>query len=401
MIIDVVVFIILAIVSINAYFSIYKQNKATQDHQHLLNLFNNLNSLVHENDKNLITTLHQNQRKTDQLINEQIKLQMKDVREQINHSFKNHAQSLNMQVGQLHNEVKANLHQISNEVNKKLNEGFERTTVTFTNVVKRLTIIDEAQKKITELSNHVVDLQSVFQDKRSRGAFGEVQLEQLIQNIIPKQNYQLQYTLSNQKRADCILFLPKPTGNIVIDAKFPLETFQLMQNASPSDKKSHQSQFKQDIKKHIQDISQKYIIKNETAEGAIMFIPAEAIFAEIHANFPELVQLAQTQKVWLASPSTLMAILTTASSVIKDDATKKQVHIVQEHLNLLSKDFARFQKRMDNLSRHINQATQDVSEIHTSAKKISQRFTKIEQLEINPEDNNQEQQEHHEIEAKD
>ncbi len=143
-----------------------------------------------------------------------------------------------------------------------------------------------------------------------------------------------------------------------------------------------EQQFKIDIRKHIQDIAEKYIITGETSEGAIMFIPAEAIFAEIHSNHPDLVLLSHQQHVWLASPSTLMAILTTASAVLKDDATKKQVHVVQEHLNLLAKDFARFERRMQNLSRHINQANQDVDEIHTSTKKITNRFSKIEQLDI-------------------
>jgi DNA recombination protein RmuC len=269
------------------------------------------------------------------------------------------------------------------EVNQQLDKGFEKTTLTFTNVIKRLTIIDEAQKKINELSSHVIDLQSIFQDKRARGALGEVQLENLIKDIIPPQNYAIQHTLSNQKRADCILFLPNPTGNIVIDAKFPLENFQRMQNTTiVADKKKYQTLFKQDIKKHIQDISDRYIIKGETSEGAIMFIPAEAIFAEIHSNHPDLVFQSHKQHVWLASPSTLMAILTTASAVLKDDATKKQVHVVQEHLHLLSKDFGRFEKRMQNLSRHINQANQDVGEIQASSKKITNRFSKIEQLDI-------------------
>ena len=156
-----------------------------------------------------------------------------------------------------------------------------------------------------------------------------------------------------------------------------------MQNAITSaEKKKYNTLFKQDIKKHIQDIANKYIIKGETSEGAIMFIPAEAIFAEIHTNHPDLVLLSHQRHVWLASPSTLMAILTTASAVLKDDATKKQVHVVQEHLNLLAKDFARFEKRMQNLSRHINQANQDVGDIHTSTKKITSRFSKIEQLDI-------------------
>lgn len=342
-----------------------------------------ITSLLHLQEKNLINNTNDSHHKNMKLINENIKQQMQDIREQLNHSFKYHADSLSMHIAKLNEDVKDNLKNISNDVNKQLNEGFEKTTITFTNVIKRLTIIDEAQKKISELSNHVVDLKGVFQNKQARGAFGEIQLDNLIKDVIPKQNYALQYTLSNQKRADCVLFLPEPTGNIIIDAKFPLENYQNMYaDIKINEQKKYQTLFKQDIKKHINDISEKYIIKNETSDGAIMFIPSEGIFAEIHSNHPELISLSHQKHVWLASPSTLMAILTTAGAAIKDDQTKKQVHIVQEHLNLLSKDFARFEKRMQNLSRHINQANQDATEIHTSAKKISHRFSKIEQLDL-------------------
>ncbi len=216
-------------------------------------------------------------------------------------------------------------------------------------------------------------------DKRARGAFGEVQLSTLIANMIPSTHYRMQYTLSNQKRADCILFLPEPTGNVVIDAKFPLETFQKLMNtdATSVERKSLQQQFRQDLQKHIKDIAEKYIIPNETTDGAVMFIPAEAIFAEIHANYPEVIALAQRLKVWLVSPNTLMAVLTTARAVLKDDATRKQIHIIQKHLHALADDFQRFEKRMDKLSKHIDLAHQDVSEVSTSAKKLLNVFKKL------------------------
>ena len=229
-----------------------------------------------------------------------------------------------------------------------------------------------------------MSLQDVLIDKRARGAFGEVQLAALIANMIPSAHYSLQYTLSNQKRADCILFLPEPTGNIVIDAKFPLETYQKLMNtdATSADRKALQQQFRQDMQKHIKDIAEKYIIPNETTDGAVMFIPAEAIFAEVHANYPEVIAMSQRLKVWLVSPSTLMAVLTTAKAVLKDDATRKQVHIIQKHLQALADDFQRFEKRMDKLTKHIDLAHQDVNEVNTSAKKITQRFQKIESVEL-------------------
>lgn len=325
----------------------------------------------------------------NKLIADSIQGNMKDVREQINHSFNQHASSLTSHLRSLTEEIRNHLHRMTKQVNEQLNEGLEKTSATFQDVLKRLTIIDQAQKKITELSTHVVSLQDVLTDKRARGAFGEVQLGSLIENMIPAGHYKTQYSLSNGKRADCILFLPKPTGNIVIDAKFPLETFQKLSHndVESSLKKNLQQQFRQDILKHINDIADKYIIPEETSDGAVMFIPAEAIFAEIHANYPELVTKAHQRKVWMVSPSTLMAVLTTARAVLKDDATKKQVHIIREHLQVLATDFKRFEKRMDNLSKHIDQAHKDVSEVHISAKKITSRFVKIESVEFdqNPE----------------
>lgn len=309
---------------------------------------------------------------------------MADVREQMTHSFKHHASSLTSHLQLLTEEIRNHLNTLTQQVNHKLTEGFEKTSSTFIDVVKRLTIIDEAQKKITELSSHVVSLQDVLVDKKARGAFGEVQLSTLISNMLPSASYQMQYTLSNQKRADCVLFLPEPTGNIVIDAKFPLETYQRLINsdALSTDRKSLQQQFRQDIQKHIKDIAEKYIVPNETTDGAMMFIPAESIFAEIHANYPDLIAMSQKLKVWLVSPSTLMAVLTTARAVLKDDATRKQVHIIQKHLQALANDFQRFEKRMDKLSKHIDLAHQDVNEVNTSAKKITSRFQKIESVDI-------------------
>lgn len=326
----------------------------------------------------------QSQISNQQLIAEIVQRQMNDIREQISHSFAQHISALSTHLKALTEEIRSHLHSLTQQVNHRLTEGFEKTSSTFIDVVKRLTIIDEAQKKITELSSHVVSLQDILIDKRARGAFGEVQLSTLIANMMPSNHYSLQYTLSNQKRADCILFLPEPTGNVVIDAKFPLETYQRLMNTEPSsvERKSLQQQFRQDLQKHIKDIAEKYIIPNETTDGAVMFIPAEAIFSEVHSNYPEVIALSQRLKVWLVSPSTLMAVLTTARAVLKDDATRKQVHIIQKHLHALADDFQRFEKRMDKLTKHIDLAQQDVNEVNTSAKKISQRFQKIESVEL-------------------
>ena len=309
--------------------------------------------------------------------------------EQMRQEMKQTSELQNKQLESLTRTNDERLKEISGQVEKRLSVGFEKTTETFTKVLEHLTRIDEAQKRITELSGNVVSLQEVLNDKRSRGAFGEVQLSGLVANVLPADAYEMQATLSNGKRVDCLLKLPEPTGNVAIDAKFPLESYKRMMdiNAAEADRTAAAAQFKKDIKKHIDDISSKYLIAGETADGAVMFIPAEAIFAEIHASFPDLVDESQRARVWMVSPTTLMAVLTTARAVLKDDATRKQMHIIQEHLRRLAEDFSRFQKRMDNLSKHIDQAQKDVGEIHTSASKISSRFEKIDKVEIQaPED---------------
>lgn len=276
------------------------------------------------------------------------------------------------------------LKEISGQVDQRLQKGFEKTTETFSQVLQHLTRIDEAQKKITELSSNVVSLQEVLTDKRSRGAFGEVQLAGLVRNVMPESSFSLQHTLSNGTRVDCLLYLPEPTGNVAIDAKFPLESYKRLADPALSEPErlAASRQFVQDIRKHIKDISEKYLIPGETAEGAVMFLPAESIFAEIHAHYPELVEEAQRARVWLVSPTTLMAVLTTARAVLKDEATRKQVHIIQDHLRRLAEDFGRFQQRMDKLATHIRQAHEDVGQVNTSAKKISSRFEKIERVEL-------------------
>ena len=309
---------------------------------------------------------------------------LNETRAQVKEALQDYGQGVNKRVEQLTFTTDQRLKEINQQVEKRLADGFEKTNETFSNIIKRLALIDAAQKQIAELSTNVVSLQEILTDKRSRGTFGEVQLTALIRNVLPEQQFSLQHQLSTNKRPDCMLFLPEPTGNIAIDAKFPLENYRLLINASlsPLEKRPLEQQFRQDIRKHVQDIAEKYIIPGETADGAVMFIPAEAIFAEIHAHYPELVDEAHRAKVWMVSPTTMMAILTTARAVVKDAATRQQLHLIQEHLRLLANDFRRFQERMDNLAKHIEQAHTDVEQVHTSAKKITQRFTSIEQVEL-------------------
>ena len=306
------------------------------------------------------------------------------VQRQVGDQLKRSTEDLAERMKALSEATDKRLLAITGQVDKRLSEGFDKTNSTFTDVVKRLSLIDQAQKKITELSTNVVSLQAVLADRTSRGTFGEVQLEALVANMMPSASFQMQFSLSNGKRVDCMLFLPEPTGNVPIDSKFPLENYRRKVDASLADETRKQAtrDFARDVQIHIDDVASKYILPGETADGAVLFIPAEAVFAEIHSAHPELVERAQRLRVWLTSPTTLMAVLTTARSVMKDAATRKEVGKIQEHLRMLKNDFERFGKRMDNLSTHIQQAGRDVDEVHKSAKKISSRFEKIDELEL-------------------
>jgi DNA recombination protein RmuC len=307
-----------------------------------------------------------------------------DLDRQLHDALTRHNDTLNKQFDKLTLSTENKLDKISLLLDKRLETSLDRTNETFTNIIKRLIIIDEAQKKISDLSTSVLSLQDILNDKRARGAFGEFQLHQLISNILPESVYELQAVLPNETRVDCLLSLPEPNGKLAIDAKFPLENYKTMinPNLSVPEKQIALSKFKQDIKKHIQDIHSKYIIPGVTCDSALMFIPAESVFSEIHAHHEELVQYAFEKRVWLTSPTTLMAILTTANSVIKDQKTRQQVHLIQDHLRLLSKDFERFGKRMEDLTKHIQQAQKDAEDVNISAKKITSRFTKIDNVEL-------------------
>lgn len=279
------------------------------------------------------------------------------------------------------------LEQISGKVSERLDEGFKKTNETFVNVMTRLATIDEAQKKIENLTGSVVSLQELLGDKRARGAFGEVQLEALVRNVLPPNAFDLQVTLSNGTRADCVLRLPPPTGLIAVDSKFPLENYHRMftPGTSAVDHALAQKQFRADIRRHVDAIGDKYIIAGETADGAVMFVPAEAVFAEIHAYHAEVVEYASAKRVWIVSPTTLMAVLNTARAVLKDVETRNQIHVIKDELVKLSHDFARFDDRMRKLADHVRQAHEDAQQVQVSSRKISQRFAQIEGVELDEE----------------
>ena len=284
--------------------------------------------------------------------------------------------------------VDGRLDTLSGQVNQRLDEGFRKTNETFASVMARLATIDEAQKKIDGLTTNVVSLQELLGDKRARGAFGEVQLENLVRNMLPPEAFAFQQVLPNGTRVDCLLTLPAPTGNVAVDAKFPLENYHRMFDDALAelDRRAAQQAFRADVKRHVDAISAKYILPGSTADGAVMFLPAEAVFAELHAYHPEIVAYAQQKRVWIVSPTTLMAVLNTARAVMKDVETRKQIHVIQDALGKLAKDFQRFDERMAALARHIEQASRDVQEVHTSSRKISAHFRRIESVQLDEED---------------
>ena len=280
--------------------------------------------------------------------------------------------------------VDARLEEIGGKVSERLEEGFKKTNETFMSVIARLATIDEAQKKIDGLTVNMVSLQDLLGDKKSRGAYGEVQLEGLVRNALPPDSYKMQHTFENDARVDCALFLPEPTGIVGVDSKFPLENYHKMFDKTLPEASQNMAakQFKADIKKHVDDIASKYIIPNVTSDGAVMFIPAEAVFAEIHAYHQEVIDYAMAKRVWVVSPTTLMAVLNTARAVLKDVEMRKQVHIIKDELGKLGKDFERFDSRMKKLADNIRQAHENAQDVHISSQKISRRFAQIERVEL-------------------
>jgi DNA recombination protein RmuC len=344
---------------------------ATRDAMQALQLAQN-NSLA-QTRETVLETLHKT-----------LSEQGKSQQALINDTMLKATTTLTQSVESLGKIVDARLEQIGGKVSERLDEGFKKTNETFISVMERLATIDEAQKKIDGLTVNMVSLQELLGDKRSRGAYGEVQLEGLVRNALPPDSFKMQHTFSNDTRVDCALFLPEPTGTVAVDSKFPLENYHKMFDSTLSEAAQNlaEKQFKADVRKHVDDIAAKYIIPNVTSDGAVMFIPAEAVFAEIHAYHPEVIDYATNKRVWLVSPTTLMAVLNTARAVLKDVEMRKQVHIIKDELGKLSKDFERFDVRMKKLADNIRQAHDNAQEVHKSSQKISNRFKQIERVEL-------------------
>jgi DNA recombination protein RmuC len=337
------------------------------------------------------------QAKHDQLRNEVLTRILQTLAEQnraeqelIQTTMRNASTQLSASMELLAKTVDSRLEQISGKVSERLEEGFKKTNETFVSVMARLATIDEAQKKIDGLTSNVVSLQELLGDKRSRGAFGEVQLENLVRNILPEIAFEFQYTFKSKDReggdvrVDCVLKLPEPTGMVAVDSKFPMENYHRMFEigVGDGDRVVAQRQFRADVKKHVEDIAAKYIIQGETSDGAVMFVPAEAVFAEIHGHHPEVVDFAMQRRVWIVSPTTLMAVLNTARAVMKDVATREQVHIIKDELGKLGKDFNLFDQRLGKLADHIRQAHEDTKNLRITGDKLTRRFSRIERVEL-------------------
>ena len=276
---------------------------------------------------------------------------------------------------------------INDKVNERLDVNFEKTNKTFNNILERLTKIDEAQKKIDSLSTEIVSLQSVLTDKKTRGIFGEVNLNYILSSVFGENNkgiYEVQHTLSNGFTADAILYAPAPLGTICIDSKFPLENYERMtdKTLSTAEREAATKLFKSDVKKHIDAISSKYILKGETSDEAIMFLPAEAIFAEINAYHSDILSYAYKKKVWITSPTTLMSTLTIVEMIVRNLERDKYASVIHTELARLSDEFAKYRIRWDKLSRSIDTVSKDVKDINITTEKITKRFDAINKVDI-------------------
>ena len=275
------------------------------------------------------------------------------------------------------------LAQVQQQLSENMHGSARRTAQSLGDLQQRLATIDKAQENITKLSGDVLSLQDILSNKQTRGAFGEIQLHDIVIKALPQDSFTMQATLSNGRRADCIIHLPNPPGPIAIDSKFPLEAYEAMRRASrEADLAEAARQFRTALRKHIKDISEKYIIEGETADGALMFLPSEAVYAEIHANFPDLVRESFAARVWIVSPTTCMATLNTMRAILKDARMRAQAGSIRRELGLLYQDVDRLGTRVENLDRHFGQAAKDLSEIKISSEKAGRRARRLDNFDF-------------------
>ena len=301
-----------------------------------------------------------------------VETRLSSVQQQMNDRLADNAMKSARALAEMQERMKESLHGSS-----------KQTATSLTQLQERLAAIDKAQDNITKLSGDVLSLQDILSNKQTRGAFGEIQLNDIVSKALPRDSFQLQATLSNGRRADCLINLPNPPGPIVIDSKFPLEAYEALIGATnDAELKAAVQMFRSTVRKHITDISEKYILDGETADGALMFLPSEAVYAELHAKFPELVQESFSKRVWIVSPTTCMATLNTMRAILKDARMREQAGAIRKELGLLHKDVDRLGERVSNLDRHFGQAAKDISEIKISAEKAGRRAQRLDNFDF-------------------
>ncbi|MEM9342864.1 MAG: DNA recombination protein RmuC [Pseudomonadota bacterium] len=279
--------------------------------------------------------------------------------------------------------MEARLAEVSTRMNDNLQGSATRTARSLGALQERLETIDKAQANIEKLSGDVLSLQDILSNKQTRGAFGEIQLTDIVTKALPRDSFTLQATLSNGKRADCLIHLPNPPGPIVIDSKFPLEAYESLRRAETQwELNEAVKAMRVAIRKHIRDIAERYILEGETADGALMFLPSEAVYAELHANFPELVRDGFDHRVWIVSPTTCMATLNTMRAILKDARMREQSGAIRAELKRLYDDVERLGTRVGNLDRHFPQASKDISEIKISAEKAGKRARRLDNFDF-------------------
>ena len=286
------------------------------------------------------------------------------------------------QLQMIHN-MEKRLEEVQRGMADSLHGSTVKTTRSLTELQERLATIDRAQTNIEKLSGDVLSLQDILSNKQTRGAFGEIQLNDIVAKALPPNAYSFQVTLSNGKRADCLIHLPNPPGSIVVDSKFPLEAYEALVRAKTEGELKDAARFmRSSVRAHIKAIAEKYILDGETADGALMFLPSEAVYAELHANFADLVREGFDARVWIVSPTTCMATLNTMRAILKDAQMREQAGAIRRELSLLGKDIERLDTRVGNLDRHFDQAAKDLREIKTSADKVGRRAGRLENFEF-------------------
>jgi DNA recombination protein RmuC len=271
---------------------------------------------------------------------------------------------------------------MNQRVSASLSESASKTAATVTSIGERLNVIDQAQKNIASLSSQVTSLQEILSDKQTRGAFGQERMEAIVADQLAPDHYEFQATLSNGSRPDCTIRVPNVKGVIVVDSKFPLEAYETLRQAADGDRKAALAQLKGDIQKHVKDIAEKYLIPGEVQTPAIMFVPSESIYAELHISCSEVVQRARRMQVVIVSPHVFMLAINTIQTLMRDAKMREQAHKIQAAVVELLQDVKRLGDRIGNLRNHFDRSNKDIAEIEISMKRIESRASRIEQVEL-------------------